>query len=89
MRTEHVMTKVLRGYAKDKNGDLILIGAIPALIARTTLSNGTSGQKTLGQARRNDLQKENCSLVGPCPPSEWIEASRGWIMFVVFLTQRI
>jgi hypothetical protein len=27
---EHAMRKVLRGYAKDKNGNLILVGAIPA-----------------------------------------------------------
>ena len=26
---EHAMGKVLRGYAKDKNGNLILIGAMP------------------------------------------------------------
>jgi hypothetical protein len=26
---EHVMRKVLRGYAKDKTGNLILIGTIP------------------------------------------------------------
>jgi hypothetical protein len=26
---ENVMRKVLRGYAKDKNGNLILIGAMP------------------------------------------------------------
>jgi hypothetical protein len=26
---EHVMRKVLRGYAKGKDGNLILIGAIP------------------------------------------------------------
>jgi hypothetical protein len=26
---EHAMRKVLRGYARDKNGNLTLIGAIP------------------------------------------------------------
>jgi len=26
---EHTMRKILRGYAKDKNGNLILVGAMP------------------------------------------------------------
>ena len=29
-RMEHVMRKVLRGYAKDRDGKLILIGTVPA-----------------------------------------------------------
>src|SRR6516162_1429831 len=28
-KSEHIMRKVIRGYAKDKNLDLILIGTIP------------------------------------------------------------
>jgi hypothetical protein len=29
--TEHAMRKVLRGYAKDKDGNLILIGTMPVV----------------------------------------------------------
>jgi hypothetical protein len=32
------MTKVLRGYAKDKNGNLILIGAMPVLFSKDKCS---------------------------------------------------
>ena len=49
------MRKVLRGYAKGKDGDLILIGTIPVPHSRQTLSKGTSGQKAFDQARRNDF----------------------------------
>jgi hypothetical protein len=31
---ERTMTRVLRGYAKDKNGNLVLIGAIPVPISK-------------------------------------------------------
>ena len=56
---EHVMRKVLRGYAKGKDGDLIQIGTIPVPHSKDkSLSKGTSGQKTFDQARRNDFKKE-------------------------------
>ena len=32
--TEHAMRKILRGYAKDRIGNLILVGTIPAKVER-------------------------------------------------------
>jgi hypothetical protein len=50
------MRKVLRGYAKDKNGNLILIGTTPVLFSKDKCSSSYApGKKTFGQARRNDL----------------------------------
>jgi hypothetical protein len=31
---EHAMRKVLRGYAKDRNGDLTLIGTMPVVYSK-------------------------------------------------------
>jgi hypothetical protein len=53
---EHVMRKVLRGYAKGKDGDLILVGAIPVRHSKDKpLSTGTAGQMTFDQARGHHL----------------------------------
>jgi hypothetical protein len=50
------MGKVLRGYAKDNNGNFILIGTISVPPQQgQTISKGTQGQKTFGQTRRNYL----------------------------------
>jgi hypothetical protein len=35
---EHVMRKVLRGYAKDRDGNLVLIGTISALHSKDKAS---------------------------------------------------
>jgi hypothetical protein len=38
IQKEHVMRKVLRGYAKDRDGNLILIGTISALHSKDKAS---------------------------------------------------
>ena len=38
VQKEHVVRKVLRGYAKDRNGNLILMGTIPALHSKDKAS---------------------------------------------------
>ena len=39
------MTKVLRGYTKDKNGNLILIGAMPVLFSKDKCSPAARREK--------------------------------------------
>jgi hypothetical protein len=38
VQKEHVVRKVLRGYAKDRDGNLILIGTIPAFHSKDKVS---------------------------------------------------
>jgi hypothetical protein len=42
---EHAMRKVLRGYAKDKNGNLILIGTMPVPFSKDKSSPATRREK--------------------------------------------
>jgi hypothetical protein len=50
------MRKVISGYTKGKDGNLILIGMIPVPHSKDkTLSSEASGQTTFGQVRRGDL----------------------------------
>ena len=48
------MRKVLRGYAKDKTGNLILIGAMPVPLVRTNALRLLGGKKDIwsGKAQR-------------------------------------
>ena len=41
------MRKALRGYAKDKDGNLILIGTMPVPLARTTSLQENEGTKDI------------------------------------------
>jgi hypothetical protein len=38
VQREHVMRKVLRGYAKDRDGNLVLVGTISALHSKDKAS---------------------------------------------------
>ncbi len=49
------MRKVIRGYAKDKNLNLILIGTIPVPHSEHKRSPGARQDKRFGQTRSNDL----------------------------------
>ena len=61
------MGKVLRGYAKGKDGNSILLGRFRLPHSKDKTSpRGTSEEETL-TTRRNDLQEGNYSLVRPCP----------------------
>jgi hypothetical protein len=42
---EHAMRKVLRGYAKDKNGNLILIGTMPVPFSKDKCSTAARQEK--------------------------------------------
>jgi hypothetical protein len=42
---EHAMRKVLRGYAKDKSGNLILIGTMPVPFSKDKSSPATRREK--------------------------------------------
>jgi hypothetical protein len=65
-KRKNVMRKVVRGFAKDRDGNLILMGTITAPHSKYKASpEGTSGQKRFDQARRNNLQERNCPLVSP------------------------
>ena len=44
---ENVMRKVLRGYAKGKDGDLIQIGTIPVPFAKANPLQGNAGTKDI------------------------------------------
>ena len=58
------MRKVLRGYATDKNGSLILIGTIPVPNSKDKCPPGrSSGKETFSQAGRNDFQRRGGSLI--------------------------
>jgi hypothetical protein len=43
------MRKVFRGYAKDKNGNLILIGTMPVPFSKDKSSPGSARKKTFGR----------------------------------------
>ena len=53
------MRKVLRGYAKDKNGNLILIGTTPVLFSKDKCSPATRQGKDIwsGKAQRSLRKK--------------------------------
>jgi hypothetical protein len=57
------MRKVLRGYATDQNGNLILIGTIPVLLARTSPLQENARTNDLWSGRGKDLQEGNNLLV--------------------------
>ena len=42
------MRQVLRGYNKDRNGNLVLTGKTPVPYSKDTLSKITAGQKRFG-----------------------------------------
>ena len=52
---EHIMRKVTRGYAKDKNLNLIPIGTIPVPHSKDKRSPVARQDKIFGQTRSNDL----------------------------------
>src|SRR5262249_39445737 len=63
---EHAMRKVLRGYAKDKNGNLILIGTTPVLFSKDKCSPATrQGKRDLVRQGATIFKKETISLIGP------------------------
>jgi hypothetical protein len=47
------MRKVFRGYAKDKDGNLILIGTVPSLTARTNRLQGNVTTKDIWSGNAN------------------------------------
>src|SRR5262249_1499532 len=56
---EHAMRKVLRGYAKDKNGNLILIGTTPVLFSKDKCSPATrQGKRHLVRQGATIFKKE-------------------------------
>jgi hypothetical protein len=56
---EQAMRKVLRGYAKDKNGNLILIGTTPVLFSKDKCSPATrEGKKHLVRQGATIFKKE-------------------------------
>ena len=56
---EHAMRKVLRGYAKDKNGNLILIGTTPVLFSKEKCSPATrQGKRHLVRQGATIFKKE-------------------------------
>ena len=56
---EHAMRKVLRGYAKDKNGNLILIGTTPVLFSNDKCSPATrQGKRHLVRQGATIFKKE-------------------------------
>jgi hypothetical protein len=56
---EHAMRKVLRGYAKDKNGNLILIGTTPVLFSKDKCSSATrQGKRHLVRQGATIFKKE-------------------------------
>ena len=56
---EHAMRKVLRGYAKDKNGNLILIGAMPLPFSKDKCPPATRREKRhLVRQRATIFKKE-------------------------------
>src|SRR6516162_7149413 len=55
----HAMRKVLRGYAKDKNGNLILIGTTPVLFSKDKCSPATrQGKRHLVRQGATIFKKE-------------------------------
>jgi hypothetical protein len=60
--------KVLRGYAKERDGNLILIGTIPAPLSKDKASpRERQDKRDLIRQGATIFKKGNCSLVSQCP----------------------
>ena len=67
------MTKVVRGYAEDKDGNLILIGAMPVAHSKDKLSPGNVRTRDiwLDKAQRSVRRKQRVTPAGSVARLSW------------------